>query len=203
MIIPIKKKANPPEEWYEAHTYVADWHVAQVTGALRLSHAEVELYKRLLASQLMQRCERVICVADTYRDCPLVFNSLTQKGAVRWCTEGPFALMLPLFMPPPDGVWHYCYRLDIPAIEICGKAAFYIGVHSTSDLDDGYCGSGSLLKHFRNRVDIFMSISEFFDSRQAAESYERAEILDGSNQIECLNITHNSNSSANVVLLRQ
>ena len=70
--------------------------------------------------------------------------------------------------------YHFIYKITN---KLNGK--FYIGMHSTDDLGDGYFGSGKLLHRSINRhgKDFhIMEITEFFDSRQELCAREK-EIL--------------------------
>lgn len=65
---------------------------------------------------------------------------------------------------------HYVYR--ITNLE---NGKFYIGVHSTDDLEDGYMGSGERIRGAikKHGIDNFTKdILKFFDNRESALSYE-------------------------------
>lgn len=62
-----------------------------------------------------------------------------------------------------DGRFHFVY------ISICEDRRFYVGKHSTKDLNDGYIGSGTLVKELHDAGRVFVSIPlEFFPSSDAA-----------------------------------
>jgi hypothetical protein len=69
-----------------------------------------------------------------------------------------------------DGRYHFLYRTE--HVET-GK--YYIGKHSTYDLDDGYQGSGDWVKHWQARDPSQLKTTsfEFFDSEEAAYVGER------------------------------
>ena len=67
-------------------------------------------------------------------------------------------------------MYHYFYKITN---RINGH--YYYGVHSTSDIDDGYMGSGKRLKHAKNLYGIEnfdKEIIKFFDSDEDAYEYE-------------------------------
>ena len=67
-------------------------------------------------------------------------------------------------------MYHYFYKITN---RINGH--YYYGVHSTSDIDDGYMGSGKRLKHAKNLYEIEnfdKEIIKFFDSDEDAYEYE-------------------------------
>ena len=68
--------------------------------------------------------------------------------------------------------FHYIYK--ITRLDESGK--YYIGMHSTDDLDDGYFGSGSYLsksikKHGKEKHQ--KEILEFLESREALKLREK------------------------------
>ena len=67
--------------------------------------------------------------------------------------------------------YYYVYRI---VNQVNGKE--YIGFHSTNDLDDGYMGSGKLLKIAVEKygIDNFKKeIIQMFDNKEDAEQLER------------------------------
>lgn len=67
--------------------------------------------------------------------------------------------------------YYYVYKI---VNEVNGKE--YIGFHSTNDLDDGYMGSGKLIKAAIEKygIDKFRKeIIQMFDNREDAEQLER------------------------------
>lgn len=68
--------------------------------------------------------------------------------------------------------YHYIYKIT----RNDGSGKYYIGMHSTDDLDDGYFGSGTYLWHSvkkHGKEKHSMEIIEFLPSRQALRSRER------------------------------
>ena len=67
--------------------------------------------------------------------------------------------------------YHYLYKTtDLR------NGAFYIGVHSTSNMDDGYLGSGTRLRRAirkHGKENFRLEILEFFDSREVLMQRER------------------------------
>lgn len=68
--------------------------------------------------------------------------------------------------------FHYIYKIT----RNDGSGKYYIGMHSTDDLEDGYFGSGKILWHSINRHGREMhskEILEFLPSRKELKSRER------------------------------
>lgn len=69
-----------------------------------------------------------------------------------------------------DGLYHYIYKT---INKINGK--YYIGIHSTDNVDDGYLGSGTVLKRAIKKYgkeNFSHIILEFFNSRQELSKAE-------------------------------
>lgn len=88
--------------------------------------------------------------------------------------------------------YHYIYKITHPT-----SGAYYIGMHSTNNLDDGYFGSGSHLRRSvkkHGKSEHKMEILEFLPDREALTERERelvnAEIL---KDPDCLNIALGGN----------
>lgn len=78
-------------------------------------------------------------------------------------------------MPRKQKKYHYTYKTTC---DVSGR--YYVGMHSTDDLDDGYLGSGkrlwySINKHGKDNHRL--EILEFFDSREKLRVRE-AELVD-------------------------
>lgn len=74
-------------------------------------------------------------------------------------------------MPRPQKRYHYIYKTTC---QITGK--FYVGMHSTDDLDDGYLGSGKVLRYSitkHGRENHKKEIIEMCPSREALKLRER------------------------------
>jgi len=69
---------------------------------------------------------------------------------------------------------------------------YYIGMHSTSNLDDGYMGSGKRLRYSINKHGVTnhkIEILEFFDSREELVKREEEVVnLDEIAKVECMNL---------------
>lgn len=83
--------------------------------------------------------------------------------------------------------YHYFYKITNLLTE-----EYYYGIHSTSDLNDGYMGSGHVLK---NKIKEFgienfkKDILKFFDSREECGKYEKEIVtIDVVNDPKCYNM---------------
>jgi hypothetical protein len=73
--------------------------------------------------------------------------------------------------------YHYIYKTTC---KVTGK--FYIGMHSTDNLDDGYLGSGDRLKRSirkYGRENFKLEILEFFNDRESLAKIERELVNEG------------------------
>ena len=74
-------------------------------------------------------------------------------------------------MPRRPKKYHYIYRTTC---KVTGK--FYVGMHSTDNLDDGYLGSGKILGYSRQKYGDeahIREIIEFLPSREALKAREK------------------------------
>ena len=74
-------------------------------------------------------------------------------------------------MPRKQKKYHYIYKTTC---QITGK--FYVGMHSTDDLEDGYLGSGKILKYSLNKhgeENHIKEILEFLPTREALKLREK------------------------------
>jgi hypothetical protein len=74
-------------------------------------------------------------------------------------------------MPRPQKKYHYIYKTTC---KITGK--FYVGMHSTNNLEDGYLGSGKILGYSRNKYgdeNHIREILEMLPSREALKAREK------------------------------
>ena len=90
-------------------------------------------------------------------------------------------------MPRKQKKYHYIYKTTC---DITGK--YYIGMHSTDDLDDGYMGSGKRLwfsLNYHGKENHTKEILEFCDNREELKKRE-AEIVDDQLLTEdlCMNL---------------
>jgi hypothetical protein len=90
-------------------------------------------------------------------------------------------------MPRKEKKYHFIYKTTNL---LSGK--YYIGMHSTDNLEDGYMGSGKRLRYSLNKYgkeNHKVEILEFFDSREAL--VEREKWIVSLNEIakeECMNL---------------
>ena len=75
--------------------------------------------------------------------------------------------------PPADadGYWHYTYVTYHP-----DTGEWYGGKHSTSNLNDGYAGSGHWVRRHPARVELVTEIIQFFEAEDKAYMAEAAMI---------------------------
>lgn len=78
--------------------------------------------------------------------------------------------------------WHYTYRVKFPS-----QRWFYFGMHSTDDLDDGYCGSPDTHRDKWRWFKWDIEILEFHESRKRASEVENRLIKPFLNDPQCLN----------------
>jgi hypothetical protein len=91
-------------------------------------------------------------------------------------------------MPRKEKKFHFIYKTTNL---LSGK--YYIGMHSTNDLDDGYLGSGTRLRYSINKHGIknhVREILEFVDSREELKKREKEIVtLNEIAKEECMNLT--------------
>lgn len=91
-------------------------------------------------------------------------------------------------MPRKEKKYHFIYKTTNL---LTGR--YYIGMHSTDNLDDGYLGSGRRLKHSVNKYgkeNHVREIIEFLDNRVELIKREKQVItLDEIAKEECMNLT--------------
>lgn len=90
-------------------------------------------------------------------------------------------------------MYHYLYKIT-NAI----NSKYYIGVHSTNNLDDGYMGSGIAITKAVKKYDtksFTKEILEFFDTREAALEREASVVTDSLVlDHQCYNLTLGGNA---------
>lgn len=90
-------------------------------------------------------------------------------------------------MPRKQKKYHFIYKTTNL---LSGK--YYIGMHSTDDLNDGYMGSGKRLRYSLNKYgkdNHKVEILEFFDTRKALAAREKEVVcLNEIAKEECMNL---------------
>lgn len=74
-----------------------------------------------------------------------------------------------------DGKYHFLYKIEFP------NGKYYLGEHTTSKLNDGYCGSGALLPFEFEKCNIFdvkKTILSFYATKEEMELNEEKIIGD-------------------------
>ena len=91
-------------------------------------------------------------------------------------------------MPRKQKTIHYLYKTTCDVTN-----RYYIGMHSTNDLDDGYMGSGKRLRYSirkHGEDNHTKEILEFFDTRELLVEAEKNAITDGMiGDPMCMNLT--------------
>ena len=78
--------------------------------------------------------------------------------------------------------YNYLYRIFFPT-----RGWFYYGIHSTNDLNDGYCGSPVTHREKWDNHDWEMDILQFFDTRGELEDTENKILKNTMNDSYSLN----------------
>lgn len=90
-------------------------------------------------------------------------------------------------MPRKEKKYHFIYKTTNL---LSGK--YYIGMHSTNNIEDGYMGSGKRLKYSLNKYgkeNHRVEILEFFDSREELANREKEIVnLNEITKKECINL---------------
>ena len=91
-------------------------------------------------------------------------------------------------MPRKEKKYHFKYKTTNL---LSGK--YYIGMHSTDNIEDGYLGSGKRLRYSINKYGVknhMKEILEFFDSREELKKREKEIVnLNEIAKEECMNLT--------------
>lgn len=84
----------------------------------------------------------------------------------------------------------YRYVYMIVCMKGCYKYKFYIGQHTTKNLDDGYKGSGTLLKKYYKKYpnDYIKTIIKYCNSQEELDKVEKEIIAQVLGHPDCLNI---------------
>lgn len=80
---------------------------------------------------------------------------------------------------------HYIYKL----VHTNGK--YYIGRHSTENLDDGYMGSGKWPRSIKNKQELHKEIIQFCDSAEILLVTEKSFLLEHIGKPLCMNFNNN------------
>ncbi len=64
-------------------------------------------------------------------------------------------------------MFHYLY------ITTHGDGRYYVGRHSTKNMDDGYLGSGKWVRSIKDRSSLQRMIVDFFDNEEELKSAEK------------------------------
>ena len=90
-------------------------------------------------------------------------------------------------MPRKPHLYNYVYKTTCIVTN-----RYYIGVHSTSSLDDNYLGSGKILRRSISKYgkdSHVKEIIEFLDTREEAEKLEESLICESMTDSNCMNLT--------------
>lgn len=81
---------------------------------------------------------------------------------------------------------HYIYKL------VHTNGRYYIGRHSTKNLDDGYMGSGKWPRSIKNKQEISKEILSYHNSSQELLDAEKSLLAEHINKPLCMNFNNNS-----------
>lgn len=81
---------------------------------------------------------------------------------------------------------HYIYKL----VHINGR--YYIGRHSTKNLDDGYMGSGKWPRSIKNKQELSKEILSYHDSAIELLEAEKSMLAEHVGEPLCMNFSNNS-----------
>jgi len=81
---------------------------------------------------------------------------------------------------------HYLYKL----VHINGR--YYIGRHSTKNLDDGYMGSGKWPRSIKNKQELSKEILSYYDSTDELLKAEKSLLTEHVGKPMCMNFNNNS-----------
>lgn len=69
---------------------------------------------------------------------------------------------------------------------------YYVGRHSTLNLNDGYCGSGKWVRSIKDKNKLKVEILKFFNSESELLVGEKQLIAENINNTNCMNFNNNS-----------
>ena len=81
---------------------------------------------------------------------------------------------------------HYIYKL------VHTNGRYYIGRHSTKNLDDGYMGSGKWPRSIKNKQDLSKEILSYHDSTNELLEAEKSLLTEHIEKPLCMNFNNNS-----------
>lgn len=92
-------------------------------------------------------------------------------------------------------IYRYIYKITCTAGSF--KDKFYFGQHTTTNLDDGYKGSGRKIKDYYKKYpnDFIKEIIAFYDSEEELNQAEYDIILQWLDNDKCLNIHRGGNKA--------
>ena len=83
-----------------------------------------------------------------------------------------------------DLVYHYTYKISSES------GLYYVGRHSTKNLDDDYLGSGKWVKSIKKKSSLKKEILNFFDSLDGLKCAEKKLLEENINNTKCMNFNN-------------
>lgn len=80
---------------------------------------------------------------------------------------------------------HYIYKL------VHTNGRYYIGRHSTKNIDDGYMGSGKWPRSIKNKQELSKEILSYCDSASELLEAEKSMLLEHVGERLCMNFNNN------------
>jgi len=81
---------------------------------------------------------------------------------------------------------HFIYKTESKS----GK--YYIGRHSSEDIDDGYIGSGKWVRSIKDKSELTRTILEFCESVEELKEFEKKLLKEHVGKENCMNFNLNS-----------
>ena len=188
MIIPFSNRVENTWELSRLERSLAEHHTANLSDGAR------ELYFEMVSRRAQQDSPVMSGPRLSFYDHGYDFiEELSHAGLVYWQSQNVW--ILPFLDRPLDGVWHLCYKTVFSNLFALSSETdqterlFYVGVHSTKDLRDGYQGSGAIVKPLLDLHQAETEILSIHLTRRIAEISESKLIAEAKQSPSNLNIS--------------